>query len=548
MTQNQSSTQQPIIPPFILVGLAVVGLLVAFASLLVSGALGIVGWAALGVGALALVALVVLAPQTVLSAFSGRNFRFGGTSVLVTVVLLGALIAAYVIIANFEVVWDVTGNDEFKLNTQAQEAITALGADPNIQAIELIAFYDSSLRSEQERRELLFQDYVNYSNNKVSYRLEDPNRNPTLAQFYTAVNGDIVVQLAGNEDPAGVEKVQTAFGFDQNQITNAILSIASSGDFRAYFLNIDSDVSSEDTEGLGASEISGILSDRLRWTVNEVSSIDLLSTGSEFELLDETADGEVLVVIGGNRELREEEVELITNYVSEGGHLVLMAAPDIDGLALASTGTLNDWLKQNVGLSFSTDVVIDPSQNFQSPYLPAITDLDTAQYITSNMAANNGALVLQLPRQIVVETTLPEDVTVTPIARTSEGSYLKSVESLLAEDIEPTEDTVKGPFVVMAVAENSNSGARVVLVGSQDLASNQFGSINLDVSLSTIVWATNYQAFFESLPRVASDEFNQDIPIVATNDVINQINFVNLFALPFGILFIGGFVWWNRRK
>ncbi|MGV2435140.1 MAG UNVERIFIED_CONTAM: hypothetical protein LVT10_09930 [Anaerolineae bacterium] len=135
-------------------------------------------------------------------------------------------------------------------------------------------------------------------------------------------------------------------------------------------------------------------------------------------------------MIGGNRELREEEVELITNYVSEGGHLVLMAAPDIDGLALASTGTLNDWLKQNVGLSFSTDVVIDPSQNFQSPYLPAITDLDTAQYITSNMAANNGALVLQLPRQIVVETTLPEDVTVTPIARTSEGSYLKSVESL----------------------------------------------------------------------------------------------------------------------
>ena len=548
MTQNQSSTQQPIIPPFILIGLAGVGLLVAFTSLLVSGALGIVGWAALGVGALALVALVVLAPQTVLSAFTGRNFRFGGTSILVTVVLIGALIAGYVIIANFEVVWDVTGNDEFKLNAQAQVAITALGADPNVQAIELIAFYDSSLRGEQERRELLLQDYVNYSNNKVTYRLEDPNRNPALAQFYTAVNGDIVVQLAGNEDAAGVEKVQTAFGFDQNQITNAILSIASSGDFRAYFLNIDSAVSSEDTEGLGASEVSTILSDRLRWTVNEVSSIDLLSTGSEFELLDETADGEVLVVIGGNRELREEEVQLITNYVNEGGHLVLMASPDIDGVALASTASLNDWLKQNLGLSFSADVVIDSTQNFQSPFLPAITDLDADQYITSNMAANNGALVLQLPRQIIIEPTLPEGVTVTAIARSSEGSYLKPVSSLLAEDIDKTDETVEGPFVVMAVAENSNTGSRVVLVGSQDLATNQFGTINLDVSLSTVIWATNYQAFFESLPRVAPDDFNQDIPIVATNDVINRINFVNLFALPFGILFIGGFVWWNRRK
>lgn len=548
MTQNQSSTQQPIIPPFILIGLAGVGLLVAFTSLLVSGALGIVGWAALGVGALALVALVVLAPQTVLSAFTGRNFRFGGTSILVTVVLIGALIAGYVIIANFEVVWDVTGNDEFKLNAQAQAAITALGADPNVQAIELIAFYDSSLRGEQERRELLLQDYVNYSNNKVTYRLEDPNRNPALAQFYTAVNGDIVVQLAGNDDAAGVEKVQTAFGFDQNQITNAILSIASSGDFRAYFLNIDSAVSSEDTEGLGASEVSGILSDRLRWTVNEVSSIDLLSTGSEFELLDETADGEVLVVIGGNRELREEEVQLITNYVNEGGHLVLMASPDIDGVALASTASLNDWLKQNLGLSFSSDVVIDPTQNFQSPFLPAITDLDANQYITSNMAANNGALVLQLPRQIIIEPTLPNGVSVTPIARSSEGSYLKPVSSLLAEDIDKTDETVEGPFVVMAVAENSNTGSRVVLVGSQDLATNQFGAINLDVSLSTVIWATNYQAFFESLPRVAPDDFSQDIPIVATNDVINRINFVNLFALPFGILFIGGFVWWNRRK
>ena len=274
----------------------------------------------------------------------------------------------------------------------------------------------------------------------------------------------------------------------------------------------------------------------------------MLSTGSEFELLDETADGEVLVVIGGNRELREEEVQLITNYVNEGGHLVLMASPDIDGVALASTASLNDWLKQNLGLSFSADVVIDSTQNFQSPFLPAITDLDADQYITSNMAANNGALVLQLPRQIIIEPTLPEGVTVTAIARSSEGSYLKPVSSLLAEDIDKTDETVEGPFVVMAVAENSNTGSRVVLVGSQDLATNQFGTINLDVSLSTVIWATNYQAFFESLPRVAPDDFNQDIPIVATNDVINRINFVNLFALPFGILFIGGFVWWNRRK
>ena len=69
----------------------------------------------LAFGILALLMWALLAPQDARSAFTGRTARFGGTSLLVTLLLLVALIGIYVVVRNAKLRADLTQTNSFSL-------------------------------------------------------------------------------------------------------------------------------------------------------------------------------------------------------------------------------------------------------------------------------------------------------------------------------------------------------------------------------------------------------------------------------------------------
>ncbi|GIL11430.1 MAG: hypothetical protein BroJett038_01500 [Chloroflexota bacterium] len=559
--------QEAFIPPYYMLILAVAGLVVALAVLVTQPTFTVVGWGALGIGALALVAWVLMAPDQAKAVITGRTARFGGTSLVVTAVFVVALIAIYVFIRGQNWRADLTERDTFSLTTESRQAIAGIGADPNLPSVKLLAFYGASQAGRRDQDTLLFDDYAQTSAGKISYEFVDPERNPQLTELYKVTSSGQIAVVALNEaGEPDVENAELVSFFSQDGLTNAILRVAAQGDFRAYFLNVDGGLGLTDGSASGMSLLNDSLTNRYDWKTQQVSLFEMMGEQSEINLNDPTIDGQVLVIPGGDKPLGDDEMAFIASYVSRGGSLVIFAAPSLRVAATASGETslsanqplalaenMSKFLYENFGLRFSDDLVLDPTLSLQSPLRPVAVDFSSTHYITRNFASGQSGIVFDLPHSIEIAPTLPENVTVEELARSSEASFSKSdIQAIInSTNIEQTEDDPKGPFVLAAAAENSATGARVVLFGSASVPSNNFalgsGLVNLDAAFSSLIWTTRFNDFFSTV-NIQSAPNAQDVPVFATDQELRNISLLTLVLLPFGVLAVGFIVWWNNRE
>jgi ABC-type uncharacterized transport system involved in gliding motility auxiliary subunit len=562
MAQNNQmqppEAQTPIIPPGLLLGLTAVGLVVALVVALTQPEFNIWGIGALGFSALMLVLWAVLNPQQAAGALTGRALRFGGTSVLVTILVIAAMIGIYTVVRGQQFRIDLTERDEFSLNEQSREAIALFGTDPNAPAVKILAFYTAAQAGQRDQNTLLFNDYQTVSAGKVTYEFINPDQNPTAAELYGVNrNGQIIVTALGADGTPDIENAERVDVATQSALTNAVLKVAAGGNFVAYFLNV------QDGEADQMTVIKQTLGDSYDWTVEDIGLAQLTSTEGEFRLNDPSRDGEIVIIPGGSRPLAPEELSILQEYVANGGDLLILAAPALnaEGVSLATDAALNDWLFTSYGLRFDNNVIVDQTQAFQSPLIPVATDFDRAAYITTNGIQGQGAIVLESPMSITLNPEAPAGVTVTSLARTSLQSYAKdglaalntllsgTDEAALQQAFARVDSDLSGPFTIAASAE-TDSGARIILFSSTALATDTFTRLNAsntNVAFNSLVWATNFNNFFQSI-TIPQTERPQDQPITADVQEVRNINFLTIVVLPFGVLLLGVFVWWTNRE
>lgn len=549
--------QEPFIPPSYMLILSAIGFVVALIVLFTQPTFSVVGWGGLGLGVLSLVLWGAMAPDQLKAILTGRTARYGGTTLIVTIVFIAALVAVYAFVKSRNIRVDLTQVDTYSLTEDGRQAIAQLALEPNVPNIRVIAFYGSAQASLKDQATLLFDDYAQASNNKISYEYVDPDRNPVLASQYevTRAGTVVVVPLDDSGQPIADQK-QTLTTLTQENLSNAILRVAASGDFRAYFLQVDDGLTLDDTGATGLSDVAGALRDQLNWKVEQISILDLANPASEIKLNDPTADGEVLVIPGGSKPLTDEQLKFITDFVDQGGDLVIFASPlNADGSpSLATAENLSAYLNEKFGVQFANDMVLDATQQYQTAFSPVIGDFDNTGFITQQNAAlalSGIGTVFPTTHSIQVAPTLPGGVSVTELARSSENSYVKTDPGILASgDTTQADSDPKGPFVVAATAENSQTGSRVVLFGSLYVPVNRFtsGDANYYLSVNSFIWATRFEEFFTQIPQLATPDRPQDQPIQVTSDVNRNINFVTVILMPFGVLAIGFLVWWNTRE
>ncbi len=554
--------QEPFIPPFYMLILAAVGLIIAIISALTQASVSVVGWGGLGLAILSIVVWAFMAPDQARSLITGRTARYGGTTVLVTILFLAALVAIYSVVKGRNIRTDLTQRDTFSLNEQTRKAIAGLAVEPKVPNIKIFAFYTNAQASQKDQDTILLDDYAKTSNNKISYEFIDPDRTPGAAQQYKITsNGQLaVVPLDANNQPL-VDKAQTVSLSNQENLTNAIMRVAASGNFHAYFLSVDGGLKLTDTSDKGLSQLNDQLTNRFNWKTQEVSLIDLTAPDSKVKLNDPTVDGEVLVIDGGTGALPDAQVKFITDYLDKGGKLAIYAAPlNADGKpTLAAADNLSTYLYDKFGLRFANNVVLDKVQAAsQSPFYPAAVDFDSSQYITKDFAGQQAFMIFETPRSIDVAPTAPADVTVTQLVKSGKDAYAKTDPKVLAatdiSQIDPVDADPKGPFVLMASAENTKTGARVVLVGSQYAPSNQYASLlsanvlDLEIAARSLFWTTKFDDFFSKIPQLQTTQKPQDQPIVMDSQTARTVNFVLIILLPFGVLLIGIIVWWSGRE
>jgi gliding motility-associatede transport system auxiliary component len=553
--EPEDGTQEPFIPPQYMLIVAAIGLIVALVVLTTQASFTIVGWGGLGLTVLALIGWAVMAPDQAKAVLTGRTAKFGGTSILVTLIFLLALIGIYSVVnaQNWKV--DLTQTNQFTLNDEGKAAIAGIGADPSVPKLKIVAFFGANQASTRDQDTVLFDNYQSVSNGKITYEFVDPDRNPQIADQYKATRGGqaAVVRLGedGTPDYDHAELVTTP---NQDSITNAILKVAANGDFRAYFMTVTDGATLADSGDTGISTVNTTLTTRYDWKTQQVSFVDITKPDSTIHLNDANADAEVMVIVGGSHALSDQELQVVTDFVNKGGKLVIFAGSSLnsDNTALALDPKLSDFLFNNFGMKFENNVVMDSSQAFQTPMLPVATDLDNGSFITSNLPAQSKAIIFELPHSITIDSTLPTNVSVTELARTSETSYASTdFAAVKAGNITKTDADPAGPFVLAASAENSQTGARVVLFGSESPILNayaQFNGIgNLGVAFNSLVWATHFNDFFKQI-NVTPPQHPQDTPIYADAQETRNINFITIVIMPFGVLAIGILVWWLNRE
>jgi hypothetical protein len=558
MTPDDAA-QEPFIPPRYLLILAALGFLVAVGVLLTQPTFTVIGFGGLAFGILALIAWVLMAPKEAGDLLSGRSLRYGGSSVLISILLIVALAVVYLLLRTADIRTDLTQSDEFSLTAESREVMESLAADPTVPNIRLLAFYDPSQAGQQDADRLLLQEYSEASGGKVSFEFVNPNQRPDLIGTYNITQlGSLAVTLVNPDGSLNSENSETVGSLTQSALTNAILQVAAQGDFVAYFLRAENTLNDQ------MSLIKQTLTTQLDWTVRDISLLELTSPEGEFRINDETRDGQVLVLPGGTGTFTPEELQILTDYVNGGGDLIIFAETSLlaDGeTPLATDAGLNEYLTTNFGIRVNSDVVVDQTQSFQSPLIPVATTFDSANYIVNALPdPNNTIALLTTTNSLTINDELPANVTVSRLIQTSSDSYVKSdiAAILAAQDssdaftaaIAKTDTDPAGPVVVAAAAENAQTGARVIVFGStfgtDDFASSQIS--NVDIAFNSLIWATNFNDFFQTI-NVPQPQDPTQTPIVASDGKLREISFWTQWALPFGLLGIGALVlYFNRER
>lgn len=545
----RAEAAEPIIPPGSLLVLAALAFIVGLIASFTQPEPGAIGIGGLAFGALMLLLWVILAPSQAAALLTGRAARFGGTSVIVTVLLLAALVFVYVVVRNLDLRADLTERSEFSLTDESRAAIAALGSDSSLPAVEITAFYGAAQAGRRDQDDPLLQDYATTSTGKITYRFIDPDLEPGLVQRYGVTStGQVVVAAT---DPAtgelDLENAERLSFLNQQELTNAVLKVSAQGNFRALF------ITTVDGDGATMTVLRDILTNQLDWDVQDISLAQLSSPQSTITLNDPNIDGDIMIIPGGSQPLSEVELGVIQAYLAGGGNLLIMADTNLndDQVSLATAANLSAYLEATFGLRFNNDVIVDQTQALQNPLTPVAIDYDPAAYIsTTGIDAAQSITVFDLASSIALAETAPANVITAALVRTGATSYAKAdLTAVLNGELARAETDAAGPLVVMAQAENSQTGARVILASSTALANDQLavGNVaNLSLALNSIVWATNYEDFFQTI-NVLQASRPQDQPIVATEGQLATIN-TFVIGLPFAVLLIGGALWLLNRE
>lgn len=542
--------QEPLFPPSFLLGLAGIGLIVALIVLLTQPAFDVIGWGGLALAALALVGWALLAPDRARLVLSSRWLRYGGLALVVLLLVSAALIGLYTVARAQNWRTDLTQSNTFSLSPASQQAIAAYAADSALPPVHLIGFYTATQAAAQDTTAALFDSFATAANGRITYEFIDPDRAPQQADLYGVTSyGQVAVVAKDGDGMLDSENAEMVSFADQAEITNAVLRVAASGEFVAHLLTVTDSATADMTL------FTDTLTNRLDWTVDQVSLAELTAPAAPHPLNDPNVDGELLVLPGGSRPLAAAELDMLRTYLERGGDLLVLAGTNLnaDGVSLATDPAFNDLLGELFGVRFNNDVVIDQVQAFQSPLIPVSTTLNTTAFITTaGVPTGQGALIFETPPTITIAETAPAGVTASVLAQSSANAYATTdLARVLGGDVTQTETDAVGPFVLAAQAENSNTGARLILFSSPSVALDgytMFSTLdNFQVSVNAAIWATQFNNYMAQI-TVEQEQSPNDTPVFADAQTLRTVNFLTLYVLPFGILALGAGVWWWGRS
>ena len=476
-----------------------------------------------------------------------RNRLLTANALVAALLVLALLVGLNYLGVEHHVRWDLTATREHSLSPQTLKVLRTLPGP-----VQAVAFPNSD--STGRYRDLL-GTYQYYSKN-FQFRLVDPDRNPAEAQRYKVTSyGQIVLQRGA--------VTYTVDDATEDALTNGLLHVLETGKKTLYVVQGDGEAPADDFTRVGM----GTVKQALTGKGFDVKPLFLIKEAHV------PADASAVVLASPSQELPGQVLDALDAYYHDGGHLLVLIDP-------TSPAGVRAWLGREFHVAAPGGLVVDPVSRLlgANPAVPIVT-----QYPYSDITQNfNLATAFPVATPLVPDPKA-KDVTITPIVKSSDASYVKT--NLDAKDIafQAGVDR-KGPSVLGVEVTPSGTGAApaspaasvtptapgaspapskgvaaakpaaapaspakgsAVLFGNSSFVRNSYVGLvgNRDLFTSTVAWLTQSGNLVSIAPRVSPFD-----PFIISGQQGRYLFLGSVIALPLALLVLGGSVYFRRRS
>lgn len=398
----------------------------------------------------------------------------GSYSLLVTIIVLAILIAVNILVSALPkslTRLDISSTKLYSITSNTKVVVNALEKDVTI-------YWIVQADKEDHVIENLLDKYESLSEH-IKVVKKNPDIYPTFAEQYTeetVQNNSLVVECGERSRFIGYNDIylydanMSSYSYDvsfdgEGAVTSAIDYVVNEDQPKIYVL-----------EGHGEAELSQAFREQMEKENMELDTFSLLTA----DAVPEDADG--ILIYGPSSDISAEEKDLLAEYVSGGGKLMVLAGPVEDGTLTNLYGILKDY-----GVEAVDGIVVDIDRGhyaFQAPYvlLPDIAESE----ITNPLIEEKYYAIMPLSQGLTVQDEASDRVT--SLLTTSEASFSKTAGYGLTS-YEKEEGDLDGPFTLAVSVKAEEDGQIVWFTSSRflDEMYNAYSSgANLDLAMNAV--------------------------------------------------------------
>lgn len=470
---------------------------------------------------------VVLDPDSVRQALTGRQARYGSNAVVLIIAFLGILVVVNYLAYKNTKRWDLTTDQS---NTLAKETVDVLKSLPDKVVAKAFFTSNSTLASSKDSAKNLLDQYVYDGSGKFQYEFIDPVKDPVAAQDAGITKDGSIVLYMGDAKQSVASNTET-------DITGALVRLMNPGANVIYFLTGHGEYPISGSTDQSYTQLANVLGSK-NYTV---SNLNLIATNHIPD------DASVVVIAGPKKPLSEAEISLLDTNLSTGGSVVIMEDPIIDTQFGNSPDLLATDLAQKYGIILGDNVVMDAYgyQAYQTPFF-AIGYQYASHAITQKM--NNMVTGFQGARSVSADSELGTDYSKTQLILTVDQSWGETdFASIQNNNVKFDEGTdLAGPIPLAVVATGTSDNSRLVVFGDSDFATNAYYGFygNSDLIINSIDWAAKEENLISLTPKTT---VNRSL-VQPKAYTMGLILLGSMVLLPGLVLVVGIGSWLSRRK
>ncbi len=466
------------------------------------------------------------------NAMNRLAFQGGSYSLIISAIVLAVLVVVNVLATTLPSTWtqlDISSAQLYSVTSNTKVVLNNLEEDVTIYWIVQSGSENSILQN-------LLDKYDSLSDH-VTVVKKNPDVYPTFAEQYTdetVTNNSLVVECGDRSRYIAWSDIY------QEELSYYGMSLTRSFDGEGCITSaIDYVVSDElpimyVLEGHGEEELPETFAEQIEKSNIETQSLSLLTVDEIPE------DADCVLIYEPQSDLSEDEVEMLSDWVYDGGKLMVIAGP-VDGEDFENLNSLLEYY----GVTVEEGVVIEAERTnyVYYPYLllPNIQSDD----ITDALIEENYYVVMPIASGLTVSEDSGSNGTVTELLTTSESAFSK-LDGYSLTTYEMEDGDIEGPFA-LAVSIESNNGGRLVWFSSTGFLEEAYNSYssgaNVDITLNAI---SNMIGEREAL-AISSRSLDYNY-LTISDSAASMLKLVMIGVFPLAYLGIGVCILLRRRN